>query len=71
MLAISKRCSPEDVGTVKTESKPSEISRTPSEMIEAAYQEVRKHTAVDLLQRIKGASPEFFERLVVPSQKGR
>jgi restriction system protein len=62
---IARSGQPEDVGTVKTESKASEISRTPSEMIEAAYQEVRKNTAVDLLQRIKGASPEFFERLVV------
>jgi restriction system protein len=55
----------EDGSNIRAEPKPSETSRTPSEMIEAAYQEVRKNTAVDLLQRIKGASPEFFERLVV------
>lgn len=55
----------DDAEKSKPESKTGEISRTPSEVIEAAYQEVRKNTAVDILQRINSASPEFFERLVV------
>jgi len=66
---IARSGQPDDGNNVKAESKTSEISRTPSEMIEVAYQEVRKNTAVDLLQRIKGASPEFFERLVIRPEK--
>jgi restriction system protein len=38
---------------------------TPEEAIKAAYQTVRDSLIVELLQQIKGCSPEFFERLVV------
>lgn len=63
--AVARNGQTEEAGTNKTAEKNTEISRTPSEVIEGAYQEVRKNTAIDLLQRIKAASPEFFERLVV------
>jgi restriction system protein len=50
---------------VETVGKIEDVGRTPAEVIEAAYQEVRKNTSIDLLQRIKAASPQFFEKLVV------
>lgn len=40
-------------------------SRTPEEVIEDAYISLRENLADDLLQRLKTASPQFFERLVV------
>jgi restriction system protein len=40
-------------------------SRTPEEEIEAAYQKVREGLVTELLQTVKGASPSFFERLVI------
>lgn len=63
--ALARSGQSEDGEKLKSDGKIAETSRTPSEVIETAYQEVRKNTAVDLLQRIKTASPEFFERLVV------
>jgi restriction system protein len=38
---------------------------TPEEMLESAHQQIRGDLATDLLRRIKGAPPSFFERLVV------
>jgi restriction system protein len=38
---------------------------TPEETLEAAYQRIRNELAAELLKRVKGAPPEFFERLVV------
>lgn len=38
---------------------------TPEESIESAYQRARTGLAAELLQTIKGCSPDFFERLVV------
>ena len=39
--------------------------RTPEEVFEYAYQEIREGLAQDLLAAVKGCSPDFFERLVV------
>lgn len=39
--------------------------RTPEELLENAYQGLRRQLAHDLLDRIKKSSPKFFERLVV------
>lgn len=39
--------------------------RTPEEIIEDAYVTLRESLAEELLQRLKSASPDFFERLVV------
>ncbi len=38
---------------------------TPSEALEAAYQNLRNELAEDLLTRLKKSSPAFFERIVV------
>jgi restriction system protein len=38
---------------------------TPEEMLEHAYQSLRNDIASQLLSRVKGSSPQFFERLVV------
>jgi len=38
---------------------------TPEEMLETAHQKIRQDLAAELLNRIKGALPSFFERLVV------
>lgn len=38
---------------------------TPSETLEAAYENLRKELADELLARLKKSSPSFFERLVV------
>jgi restriction system protein len=43
----------------------STAAQTPSEAIETAYKQLRQALAVELLQRIKGCSPRFFEKLVV------
>lgn len=42
-----------------------EESETPEELLEAGYQRSRAGLAADLLQRVKGMPPSFFERLVV------
>jgi restriction system protein len=42
-----------------------EEAETPEELLEAGYQRSRAGLAADLLQRIKGMPPSFFERLVV------
>ena len=38
---------------------------TPEESLDSAYQRLRKAIESELLQEVKAASPEFFERLVV------
>lgn len=38
---------------------------TPEETLEAAYQNIRKTLALDLLEKVKACSPDFFEQLVV------
>ncbi len=43
----------------------SDAGSTPEESIEAAYQTLREQTGRELLAKVLGASPEFFEQLVV------
>ncbi|MFN6394059.1 MAG: restriction endonuclease, partial [Aphanizomenon sp.] len=38
---------------------------TPQESIEFGYQKIRKELELELLNRVKSCSPDFFERLVV------
>lgn len=38
---------------------------TPDERLDAAYKELRETLADDLLERVRGSSPKFFEQLVV------
>lgn len=40
-------------------------SETPEELIESGARTIRKELAGEILQRVKGCSPAFFERLVV------
>ena len=40
-------------------------TQTPSEAMDAAHRQLQQALAVELLQRIKGCSPQFFEKLVV------
>jgi restriction system protein len=49
----------------ESEEPESEINRkTPEELLEGAYQKIRRDLAIELLQRLKTCSPAFFERLV-------
>jgi restriction system protein len=48
-----------------TPTVPVPAETTPEELIEAGYRQVQNALASDLLDRVKGASPAFFERLVV------
>jgi restriction system protein len=54
----------EKAKTTRKPDRPSEET-TPEESLEAAFQELQKGLAADLLQNIKDCSPVFFERLVV------
>jgi len=49
----------------ETEAREEEQSRTPDEVLDAAYQVLRRALAQDLLERVKSASPRFFEKTVV------
>ncbi len=42
-----------------------EKATTPEELLESSYQRLRDTLAQELLERIKGAPPKFFEQLVV------
>jgi restriction system protein len=42
-----------------------EHERTPDEVLDSAYQVLRRTLAQDLLDRIKSSSPRFFEKVVV------
>lgn len=54
-------------GTKVVESKAlsEPATATPSEALEAAYENLRSELAVELLAKLKGTSPAFFERVVV------
>jgi restriction system protein len=49
----------------RSEVEYEEPAQTPEEMLEASYQSLRQNLAHELLERIKGCSPRFFEILVV------
>jgi hypothetical protein len=52
-----------DRSSAVTTVTPSDM--TPEDLIEAGFQQLERALASDLLERVKGCSPEFFERLVV------
>ena len=56
------RSSPKDDGPVDAEPMGTE---TPEESLETAYRRLRGSIEAELLDQVKAASPEFFERLVV------
>ncbi len=49
----------------RSEQLPASEDDTPEESLDAAYQRLRAAVEAELLQRVKEASPGFFERLVV------
>lgn len=59
------RDGPSKDASVDTENDTADKTKTPEEVLETSYQNLRKDLAQDLLDRIMGCSPEFFERLVV------
>jgi restriction system protein len=52
-------------GKTSTEGTDETSGVTPSEALEAAYEDLRDALADELLARLKKSSPSFFERLVV------
>lgn len=42
-----------------------ESSRTPEEVLEDSYQDLRRDLAQELLERVKSSLPRFFEKLVI------
>lgn len=56
----------EKTNASSTKSTEADIAEsTPEEILESAFQRLRNELAENLLQRIKGCSPVFFERLVL------
>ncbi len=59
-----------DAGSAATVDPPAAteaaaVIGTPTERIEAAYQELRRALAVDLLERVREQTPDFFEQVVL------
>lgn len=61
-LESFENSSTKDIGE---SDSPVEETRTPQEILEAAYDTIMKDVADELLQRLKQSPPAFFERLVV------
>jgi restriction system protein len=53
----------DDEGPSKPDTVPAGI--TPVEALEVAYRDLRRKTELELLNAVRNASPQFFERLVV------
>lgn len=51
--------------TEKNSDNKETVSKTPSEIIEDAFQEINKNLIKQLLDEVKKQSPQFFERLVI------
>ena len=47
------------------EQNEDKLEKTPQELLEYAYQKINNELAQELLERVKQASPRFFEKLVV------
>lgn len=58
----NRRRSDRSMGKCETDE---ETERTPEEVLEASYQQLRQELAHELLQAVKKCSPRFFEELVV------
>lgn len=56
---------PHDEKPVDEELAIKDIDKTPEEILENTYQNLRHNLANDLLQQIKSSPPGFFERIVV------
>jgi restriction system protein len=62
-VTASQQAEPGD--TPQQVQAPPTSERTPEEQIETGYRQVQSALASDLLERVKAASPRFFEHLVV------
>jgi restriction system protein len=51
--------------TRSTDSTPETETQTPEEIIDNAYQRIRKSLAQEIIDTVRSLSPSFFERLVV------
>jgi len=60
-----RRSKPSSNGDAADEPPTIEDSRTPLELIDAAYKSLSAATAEEVLARLKSCSPAFFERVVV------
>lgn len=49
----------------KVTNLPEEVQETPEEVLERAYQDLRRELARELLDYVKKCSPRFFEQLVI------
>ena len=54
-----------DEGETPLTERDEPADETPEEQLESAYQRLRADMAVELLDRVKQCTPQFFERLVV------
>jgi restriction system protein len=61
----SNLLSEQDIQTVIAELDLDDQKQTPDEVMRAAYQQIETALAQDLLDRIRAAPPDFFERLIV------
>jgi restriction system protein len=52
-------------GPELSDTSTQEVTETPEESLETAYQDLRRSLAEDILERVKRCSPQFFEKLVV------
>ena len=50
---------------IETETNEEQSSQTPEELLETAYQKIRKSLAFELINKVVELSPAFFEKLVV------
>lgn len=63
---FKKYASRNKTATAKTqEEEHTAISKTPSEILDEAYQEINKDLTQKLLDEVKRQSPQFFEQLVI------
>ncbi len=51
--------------SIETAEQETSQIETPEETLQKAYQNIRSDLAAEILEKIKGNSPQFFERLVV------
>ena len=56
--------------TMSTPSNEQDISETPEETLQKAYQGIRNDLKIEILDNIKTNTPEFFEKLVVDLMVG-
>ena len=57
--------SSENNNTASFQQEEMETNQTPEELLEGAYSQLKEELAIELIEKIKECSPNFFERLVV------